>query len=509
MNKDQHKKKLSTDEMLSILKQSRAKPLSLDDILTPKKALKQQEILSIGNKHKPVIIPILDEELDISSPEKEKSQIQMMLMETMGREISPSPGAIKPGKRIIMVEEQIELKGREISPSPKEEKPKAAIIKKEKIKPPVMEVEKPLIEKKHRPIVFKEELQDLKLTNNEVYEDILEDESHKNDEITNFEDKKDFFFQDAGKKSTSEENSNREILPDKEKLKESYFHYNLGIKLTRSGEYRLAIDEYKKATEINPNFLEAYNNMANLSEITGEKQKALEYYTKGLNIDDSNASLHQNIALLLCELNNLKEALKHIKKAKELEPQNIYILSDMGVILLEDNKLYEATECFYEALDMEPDNPILNYNLACIFQKQGEKKEALDRYKKVLDLDPYNYYSYFNLAKIYIESKKLTEAIRCLKKAMDINPYDSDIYCELGGLYYQEKKYETAYYYYSTASKLSPDNPGIKYNLALTLANQKKLKEYTEELDKAYKMAIKCKDQYVLHLIENAIQNFT
>jgi len=220
MNKDQHKKKLSTDEMLSILKQSRAKPLSLDDILTPKKALKQQEILSIGNKHKPVIIPILDEELDISSPEKEKSQIQMMLMETMGREISPSPGAIKPGKRIIMVEEQIELKGREISPSPgaikpgekiikekereisvssenkqaiekklkpliveekikpvivKEEKPKAAIIKKEKIKPPVMEVEKPLIEKKHRPIVFKEELQDLKLTNNEVYEDILEE----------------------------------------------------------------------------------------------------------------------------------------------------------------------------------------------------------------------------------------------------------------------------------------------------------------------------------------------
>ncbi|MEQ8225986.1 MAG: hypothetical protein ABRQ37_26980, partial [Candidatus Eremiobacterota bacterium] len=103
MEQDEKKKKLSTDEMLHILKQSKPKPITLDDILNPQKTPKQEPLI-IEHKHRPVVIPILDNE-DENLCEKEKSPVHNMLIEAFQSEISPSPGALRPGSRKVLLEE--------------------------------------------------------------------------------------------------------------------------------------------------------------------------------------------------------------------------------------------------------------------------------------------------------------------------------------------------------------------------------------------------------------------
>ena len=450
MEQDEKKKKLSTDDMLNILKQSKPKPITLDDILNPQKTPKKQEPLIIEHKHRPVVIPILDNE-DENLCENEKSPIHNMLIEAFQSEISPSPGALRPGSRKALLEEQpskeivileenkkpdfidetyspavnepsvkakpavenkIEVKEEpsvKIKPSGeskievKEEpsiKAKPAVIKGNRIdlkeepsvkaKPAVIKGNRIDLKEEHS---VKEKLPVIKkviTSDTDKLPSLPAKEKYKIPEIAGLKEKMENFTEDAGKKGSSEENSKEGILPGKGEILEQYFHYNLGIKLTHRGQYRLAIEEYKKVLNIDSNFAEAYNNMANLMALTGNKEDALENYKKALKLDENNVNIHQNIALVLYEKHKFQEAIEYLNKARELEPGNIYILSDMGSILSEENRLYEAMDCFQEALLIEPDNPVLNYNLAFTYQKQGETKKAGEIYKKVLELDPYN-----------------------------------------------------------------------------------------------------------------------
>lgn len=552
MNQEAKNKNLSTDEMLQLLKKSKAKPLSIDDILKPKN--KQPALVpKLFDKNKPVIIPILaDNAISESAPKEKQNEFHMELIDKLHNELSPSPAAIKPGDMESMEEplkedknQEVHYETDEISPEDnisenqddmaetyiapkkkvpliedKEEKEKKRnlekieieyepehIIEMEKLidsdnEEVVIEkeVEKPKKEKKLKPAEEKPSKRDRKSLNteeNRYGENIQKNSTEKNE----------FLLQNAGNKTTSEERIREEFPFWEGEYKKAYFHYNLAIKLTQSGQISLAIEEYKKAINLNRNFPQVYNNLGNILALYGKKEEALEFYKTGLEIDGENARLHQNLALLLYELNNLEEACIQIQKARELDSENIEILSDMGVILAKNNKIEEAIDCFLDAMKNEPDNPVLNYNMAFIYQKNRNFEKAIETYKKVIELDPYNYFSYFNLARIYMETKKWSEAVLHLKKALEINPDDPDIYCELGGIYYQQKKFKSAFYYYDKAVLLAPGNPGLRYNFALTLANMKKLSDFARELEKAQELAFKSRDKQVICLIENIMIN--
>jgi len=90
MDKENKENKLSSDEMLHLLKKSKARPLSLDDILKPKKPSQEVAPPVPFDKNKPVIIPILADEniseMQEYSSQEEANEFHMKLIERLHKE---------------------------------------------------------------------------------------------------------------------------------------------------------------------------------------------------------------------------------------------------------------------------------------------------------------------------------------------------------------------------------------------------------------------------------------
>lgn len=70
-----------------------------------------------------------------------------------------------------------------------------------------------------------------------------------------------------------------------------------GIAVAQRGLWREAIFRWQRATELDPNYAQAFNNLAIGYEHEGDLAKAREAYDKALRLDPTNANIKQNYEL--------------------------------------------------------------------------------------------------------------------------------------------------------------------------------------------------------------------
>ncbi len=70
-----------------------------------------------------------------------------------------------------------------------------------------------------------------------------------------------------------------------------------GIDVAQKGLWREAIYRWEKATEIDPSYAAAYNDLAVGYEHEGQLEKARKAYEKAVEIDPANTQIRQNFEL--------------------------------------------------------------------------------------------------------------------------------------------------------------------------------------------------------------------
>jgi Flp pilus assembly protein TadD len=70
-----------------------------------------------------------------------------------------------------------------------------------------------------------------------------------------------------------------------------------GIDVAQKGLWREAIYRWEKASQIDPTYAEAYNDLAVGYEHEGQLEKARQAYEKALEIEPGNAQIRQNFEL--------------------------------------------------------------------------------------------------------------------------------------------------------------------------------------------------------------------
>jgi Flp pilus assembly protein TadD len=70
-----------------------------------------------------------------------------------------------------------------------------------------------------------------------------------------------------------------------------------GINVAQRGLWREAIYRWQKATEIDPAYVAAYNNLGIAYEHEGQLDKARKAYEKAIELDPNNAQVRQNYEL--------------------------------------------------------------------------------------------------------------------------------------------------------------------------------------------------------------------
>jgi len=88
-------------------------------------------------------------------------------------------------------------------------------------------------------------------------------------------------------------------------------------------DYNRAITYYQKAIKIDPNFVEAYNNLGIVYEKIGDYEKAISYFKKVIEIDHQYIEAYTYIASIYIRLEDYQKALTYSKKAYQMKPDNV------------------------------------------------------------------------------------------------------------------------------------------------------------------------------------------
>lgn len=115
------------------------------------------------------------------------------------------------------------------------------------------------------------------------------------------------------------------------------------FKLEQRGDLQDAALAYQQATELEPGFPEAWNNLAGIYRKQGKTDQALQAYRQALAIAPHQAILHANL----------------------------------GNLYFDGNRYDQALQAYSHALELDRALPKVHYNVACIHALQGRKKQAL------------------------------------------------------------------------------------------------------------------------------------
>ena len=99
---------------------------------------------------------------------------------------------------------------------------------------------------------------------------------------------------------------------------------NLGAAYHRKGEYRKAIESYKRAIEFFPGYNKAYDHMGLSYEALKEWDRAVEVYQRSIEIDPESPVPHLRLGSLYLQLNRHEEAAEELLATIRTDPQGPY-----------------------------------------------------------------------------------------------------------------------------------------------------------------------------------------
>jgi len=243
----------------------------------------------------------------------------------------------------------------------------------------------------------------------------------------------------------------------------SRYHYLLGREYEEMDRQNNALDEYKRAIELEP-----INGLYHLRIGLIEKDEI--YLKKAISLDPTNAYYHYKLAQyygIYANAKNIPLALKQYSKTIELSPDTadklleeiaINISTDVDILrqylpetarasyaladlLFKNGRYQEVLAETKRAISLaESQGDIAVKAIALSLQghvavKEGDLAEALALFKNAADVNPKDARHFYNIGYVYFQQDNFKETEPALKKAISVNPEHAPSYMLLGWLY--------------------------------------------------------------------------
>lgn len=147
--------------------------------------------------------------------------------------------------------------------------------------------------------------------------------------------------------------------------------------------------EFRRALEIDANYLAAYSALAALFVNTNQQQRAIEEYRKIVERRPDNAAIYTLIGMLEMNQQNIDAAIENYKKALAQDQNAIFAANNLAWLYAVHGKgnMDEAVRLAQSAVQASPEVPSFVDTLGWVYYKKGLYGPAAEQLKKAVAVD--------------------------------------------------------------------------------------------------------------------------
>lgn len=218
----------------------------------------------------------------------------------------------------------------------------------------------------------------------------------------------------------------------------------LGDTLKNQNKIVEAIIAYEYSIAIDPNFIFAYINKANVLADNKNIEKAIETYKDCLNYNPKNTKIHTYIGELYEEIKKYNSAIKYYKKALDIDKNSAEAWFGIGIINYYQNNLFESLFFIKRAIQIDENNAEFFFYLGKLNEKLGFYTDSIQAYLTSNKILPNQDETKIALANIYTKNNETNKSLEILNKINETSNYYSDsLYIKSANLFIENNTKES------------------------------------------------------------------
>ena len=230
-----------------------------------------------------------------------------------------------------------------------------------------------------------------------------------------------------------------------------YAYNNIGLLFVRLKRFDEALEAYRAARAIDPNFVPTYNNLGKLWFLQGEFDRAIATYHRALELNPEGALTHYNLGKAYQKSDRHSEAVTCFQKAIELEPDRVSAEIDCGVSQMARGEYQKAFADFHRIIARQPE----------------WVKAYCDRAAELVAED--------NFERARWAAGQLVATIDQQPDSPDAVRYLKETYTYLGNVQFDSDRYNPAAEYFRQAAAIDPEDDRLKQQLQKCASQQQRL----------------------------------
>lgn len=253
--------------------------------------------------------------------------------------------------------------------------------------------------------------------------------------------------------------------------KNDFKTYNLlGLILMKKNKTENALESFKMASSINPDFPDAHINLGGIylkkNDLFNAK-KEFRLAKKGSLSTEPES--WKNIANLYIENGYLNEAIYTCREFLKEEPESAEFYALIGKAFSKKGDR-QAEAAYKNAVLYDPKKTEYHEILGDIYAKSGKMKEAVGEYEKAVASGKASSMILYRLGYIYFRSGLVDKSIPLLEKSVKSKEDLINAHLALSSIYLIKKNYRECIEHCDCIIKYQPKNDTAYYNKACSLA---------------------------------------
>ncbi len=133
-------------------------------------------------------------------------------------------------------------------------------------------------------------------------------------------------------------------------------HFELARQLVEVGRLPEAVDHYRTAVQLNPEWGGAYGLLGIAYGKLGREEEAREAYEHGLRLEPDQPEVENNLGVILASRGRMEEAAQHFEAAAKLKADFDMARANLGLAYMRLGRPEDALRAFDAALAINPSN---------------------------------------------------------------------------------------------------------------------------------------------------------